>query len=198
MKDKSATSVHMGDDRCGLDVGDVLHQLHKAQEHLKVLIDQNDNLKTGNLDLLNRCSLLELKIKNLEGGYAESSKGLSFSNLRAHRDSLQAAARKIKSYMKYRASKSKLKRDARIIETSGMFDSDWYLESYPDVRMENFEAMDHFIKHGAFEGRDPCSYFSIEEYLRANPDLRRSQVNPLVHYLKNTTRSKYRNRAKKR
>jgi hypothetical protein len=42
----------------------------------------------------------------------------------------------------------------RIVPTP-LFDSDWYLRSYPDVRQSGFDPFLHFMSSGDRDGRSP-------------------------------------------
>src|SRR5688572_8388061 len=74
-------------------------------------------------------------------------------------------------------------RTARIIHASGLFDSAWYLETYPDVAARKVDPLQHYIRHGAREGRDPNRLFSSSWYLASNADVTESGLNPLVHFV---------------
>lgn len=70
-----------------------------------------------------------------------------------------------------------------LIERSDLFDSEWYLERYPDIARAGLDPLEHFIRNGAAEGRSPGPQFDAKWYLRQNPDVARSGGNPLAHYL---------------
>lgn len=74
--------------------------------------------------------------------------------------------------------------EARLVRTSGLFDSDWYLAHNPDVAQAGVNPLIHYIQHGGFEGRDPSSSFSSAWYLEAYEDVKIASINPLVHFLK--------------
>lgn len=74
-------------------------------------------------------------------------------------------------------------RAARIIRASGLFDSAWYLEAYPDVAARKVDPVDHYVRHGVREGRDPNRLFSSNWYLANNPDVTQSGLNPLAHFV---------------
>jgi GT2 family glycosyltransferase len=74
--------------------------------------------------------------------------------------------------------------DLHSIESSNVFDRDWYLQSYADVRYAGIDPILHYLRYGADEGRDPSPYFKTDRYLWQNPDVRAAGGNPLVHYLK--------------
>ena len=70
-----------------------------------------------------------------------------------------------------------------VIKESGMFDEDWYRDFYPDVAASQMDPIDHYLRYGAAEGRDPNPYFSSSRYLQANHDVWMAGVNPLLHYI---------------
>jgi ubiquinone/menaquinone biosynthesis C-methylase UbiE len=70
-----------------------------------------------------------------------------------------------------------------LVACSGMFDADFYLQSYPDVAEAAVDPLNHYLTHGAAEGRNPSLLFDTALYLQQNPDVAASNVNPLVHYL---------------
>lgn len=56
-----------------------------------------------------------------------------------------------------------------------------YLARNPDV--EGLSALEHFVRHGAIEGRSPHPLFDVGYYWRQRPDVRAAGVNPLRHFL---------------
>ncbi|MCB8879779.1 hypothetical protein ACELLULO517_06000 [Acidisoma cellulosilytica] len=69
------------------------------------------------------------------------------------------------------------------IEASGLFDVDFYLASYPDVRGDGQDPLTHFLDFGWREGRRPNAYFDptwyCGQYLNRTTGI---EINPLVHY----------------
>lgn len=63
------------------------------------------------------------------------------------------------------------------------FDADWYLKIHPDVTALGFEALPHYIKHGAREGRSPGPGFNAGWYAQRYPDVASSGLDALSHYL---------------
>jgi hypothetical protein len=85
----------------------------------------------------------------------------------------------------WRAYKRMLSRLRRLLHGKKMnplFDREWYLEQYPDVRAGELDPYDHYLRHGAAEGRDPSPLFDTDWYLQQNLDVRESGANPLVHF----------------
>jgi hypothetical protein len=66
---------------------------------------------------------------------------------------------------------------------AGFFDADWYLSRYPDIVDSGHEPLQHFVRHGAAEGRDPNRFFDSAWYLAHYADVASSGQLPLLHYL---------------
>ena len=64
-----------------------------------------------------------------------------------------------------------------------LFHSGYYLERNPDVAQAGMVAIDHYIRYGGTEGRDPHPLFNTSYYLGQNPDVAASGMNPLLHYV---------------
>ncbi len=76
------------------------------------------------------------------------------------------------------------KRLVNLLRDSGLFDEAWYLAEYPDVAEAGIDPIQHYLRYGASEGRNPSSKFDTAFYLTTNPDIVQAEVNPLVHYLR--------------
>ncbi|WP_336275057.1 glycoside hydrolase family 99-like domain-containing protein [Vreelandella indica] len=81
--------------------------------------------------------------------------------------------------MRYRQNKHQREQIAQ----SGLFDPNWYLMHNPDVQSQGLDALTHFQRYGAFEGRDPSPQFSTLAHLAHHPELMGNHQNPLLHYL---------------
>lgn len=68
------------------------------------------------------------------------------------------------------------------LQESTLFDADYYLQRYPDVKNADIEPVVHYIRFGAAEGRDPSDRFSTSGY-RFVHELPESE-NPLIHRLR--------------
>jgi lipopolysaccharide biosynthesis protein len=73
---------------------------------------------------------------------------------------------------------------AKLVAASPLFDREWYLERYPDVREARVDPALHYVVHGAAGYRDPGPRFDTGWYLAYYSDIGTSGVNPLVHYLR--------------
>jgi GT2 family glycosyltransferase/glycosyltransferase involved in cell wall biosynthesis len=66
---------------------------------------------------------------------------------------------------------------------AGFFDPDWYRSRYPDIAAAGHEPLQHFVHHGAAEGRNPNRFFDGAWYLAHYPDVASTGQLPLLHYL---------------
>jgi len=73
--------------------------------------------------------------------------------------------------------------DYIVIQQSGLFDKEWYLSTYEDVKNDRADPILHYMLHGYYEGRDASLSFSTLRYISYYPDVRRAGANPLLHFL---------------
>ncbi len=66
---------------------------------------------------------------------------------------------------------------------ASVFDPVHYLDRYPDIALAGIDPLDHYLRRGWMEGRDPSPLFWTEWYLRRHPDVATSGRDPLQHYL---------------
>lgn len=71
---------------------------------------------------------------------------------------------------------------ADIIRAAGVFDEGFYRELYPDVASSGMDPIEHYLRSGAAEGRNPSRYFDTRYYLNNNRDVAKKRLNPLVHF----------------
>ena len=72
---------------------------------------------------------------------------------------------------------------AEVSELASLFDSAFYLRSYPDVAASGMDPLVHYLTVGVSERRDPNPLFDTSFYLATNPDVEMAGVDPLLHYL---------------
>jgi hypothetical protein len=65
---------------------------------------------------------------------------------------------------------------------TGIFDPEWYLLRYPDVRKSGMNAFWHFVMYGVYEGRSPHGLFTEDNYKLLNPDISGGGA---MHYITN-------------
>lgn len=75
-------------------------------------------------------------------------------------------------------------RDKELILSSQLFDQNWYLKQNPELAEQDVDPALHYLRHGAYEGRQPSQLFDSFFYLTNNSDVSMAGVNPLVHFLK--------------
>jgi GT2 family glycosyltransferase len=74
-------------------------------------------------------------------------------------------------------------RDLASLQGCPLFDAEWYLARYTDVRESGADPLVHYLLFGGFEARDPHPLFLSKWYMRQYPDVAASGINPLLHYL---------------
>lgn len=74
--------------------------------------------------------------------------------------------------------------DLEAIRNSGLFDADWYVEQYPDVKVLGIDPLEHYLWLGGQLKRNPSPKFDSASYLAANPDVARGRMNPLLHLVR--------------
>lgn len=89
------------------------------------------------------------------------------------------------SLQRYRTNITKKQLSDKIyLQETGLFDSFWYLMTYPDVADAGMDAIEHFVRFGVTEKRNPTDFFDLEFYLNRYQDVSKSSMNPFIHYLK--------------
>lgn len=63
------------------------------------------------------------------------------------------------------------------------FDVGYYLTHNPDVIGASMSPVQHYLRHGWQEGRDPAPWFSTRDYLSQYPDVVEAGLNPFHHFL---------------
>jgi len=117
------------------------------------------------------------RLKMLEAQFAVLSNEIEF----IRQDSFFARLRRTLTAWR------QLRRNRQILASSGLFDSDWYLQRYDDVRQANKDPIVHYLRFGAAEGRDPSERFDTAAYVREHPEIAATRQNPLLHYLRQQT-----------
>jgi hypothetical protein len=74
--------------------------------------------------------------------------------------------------------------ELKLLKSSGLFDEEWYLAENEDVAKKGIDPVEHFLSHGAVEGRNPSPAFSLQQYLEMNPDVAAAGINPFIHFVK--------------
>lgn len=75
-----------------------------------------------------------------------------------------------------------LEQEMSALRDSGLFESGWYLASYPDVSYAGTEPLEHFCLFGWRERRNPNRQFDAEWYIQTYGELI-GDLNPLLDYV---------------
>lgn len=65
-----------------------------------------------------------------------------------------------------------------------LFDSEWYLKHNSDLTSLTTSPLNHFVKLGWREGRNPHPLFNTKWYLAQNPDIAQANIDPFEHFIK--------------
>ncbi|MBT3136480.1 hypothetical protein KL866_15500 [Alteromonas sp. ALT199] len=180
--------------------------LRIKRQELKELGENNRKLQDENVILQNR---FETQLAHLKKLHERESKKVNIENrqlsgklatvsyqlieaekqLDIIQDSFlykaSAPVRALKNILKRDSSyKDKLFEEKYLLEESEYFDSAWYLETYKDVKQSEFNACEHYLLHGAAEGRKPSLDFDTDWYQRTYEDVKESGMNPLIHFIR--------------
>jgi hypothetical protein len=120
----------------------------------------------------------------LKAPEAERRQGRSTRLWKVVRKSVLAVGKSLGIARKGDTEHQNLRRHIELLAASGLFDRNWYLAAYPDVAKSGINPAEHYLRHGADEGRDPGPRFSTSKYLNRHPDVARAGMNPLLHYVK--------------
>ncbi len=72
----------------------------------------------------------------------------------------------------------------KAITESCLFDAQYYLDKYHDVKKSSHDPLIHFLRHGHKENRQPNPFFDTKFY-RKNYLSNNNDINPLYHYIIN-------------
>jgi len=92
----------------------------------------------------------------------------------------QAEDRRAQNTSLSRPTRAHISRVSKII--AGVFDPVWYLTQNPDVAATGMDPLEHYIRFGANEERNPNPLFFSSWYIARNPEVLESGVNPLQHF----------------
>ncbi len=68
------------------------------------------------------------------------------------------------------------------VKESGLFDKEWYVSSYPDLKVVS-DPLKHFLLSGWKEKRNPGPDFDTAWYIDQNPELKDMHINPLIYHI---------------
>jgi hypothetical protein len=68
-------------------------------------------------------------------------------------------------------------------EARRLFEPDYYLTHYPDILAQGRATLEHFIRFGSNEYRNPNAWFNTYWYVHEYPEARQSRLTAFEHYL---------------
>ncbi|MCJ2016302.1 glycosyltransferase [Methylobacterium sp. E-065] len=83
----------------------------------------------------------------------------------------------------YKEGQAPIDYNFELIYSSGVFDAEFYVSNYSDVKASGQDALIHYCNLGWQEGRRPNKNFNGEYYVKKYPDVAQSKMNPLVHWI---------------
>lgn len=86
--------------------------------------------------------------------------------------------------------KSVSEKELNSIKESGLFDPDWYLNTYQDVEKVGMDPCFHYLKYGGVLERKPNPLINISEYM-AKKGTSEGKEHPLYSYIKDVECSNY-------
>lgn len=84
---------------------------------------------------------------------------------------------------KRNAGASVMAENVQALKQSEWFDADFYLSNNKDVAEKGIDPVEHYLRYGGFEGRNPSTKFDSSWYLNQYPDVAAANVNPLLHFV---------------
>lgn len=161
---------------------ELAHRQHRMQGLENALAAANNSVNERFRELAVLTQMLEAR----EEGHNTSRGGAAARTSERSKTQANAALLGGITFGKRAKKLRKQRKELELIVQSGLFDADWYLSLYPDVAEDRTSARNpalHYLKFGAFEGRNPSPDFDSQWYLDTNPDVKDSGFNPLVHYV---------------
>ncbi|MBQ5310908.1 MAG: hypothetical protein ILP19_02555, partial [Oscillospiraceae bacterium] len=93
----------------------------------------------------------------------------------------RAEGRQAKKEEMRRISPEELREMRKVISNSGLFSEEYYASQF-DERPAG-DLLDRYIMYGAYEDKDPSTFFDNSYYLGHNKDIKEARLNPLYHYI---------------
>lgn len=83
--------------------------------------------------------------------------------------------------------------DEEVARALAAFDMQYYLARYPDVAARKMDPLEHYMRFGWKEGRDPSPGFSTRNYLDHLSDVLIADTNPFLHWIFQNTQEQLSN-----
>jgi GT2 family glycosyltransferase len=148
----------------------------KYQEQIKKLLENNEQLNRHNQSL-----------RHNHSEYRELQSQIARLNLLVARGAASQTSRVLRGLLHIRQQWQQKLLTIRLrmgqLQPPVLFDSQWYLEQYPDVATSAQQPYLHYLVQGWLEGKNPSPLFDTNSYLARYEDVMLAGINPLVHYL---------------
>lgn len=151
-------------------------EVSKIQKELSKMDSQLVNLEEENRSLILRVH--ELSESNQENLRLLAKSEYDINNIK------KSKVYKMVKVLKKTKNKLYDKLNYRLILKSGLFDTNYYIESNNDVKEQGIDPIKHYMHYGWFEGRNPSRIFNTNFYTETYSDVKESGLNPLIHYIK--------------
>ncbi|QJR81526.1 hypothetical protein CA267_012410 [Alteromonas pelagimontana] len=148
----------------------LLSQLHSAQEELEYRVKKENDTVYKITDLERRLTKYKQKEKCLLNELTWLRTVVRFAHELLWKRSW--------------SFRRKIKKDVQLISERKTFDREFYISSYPDIKFSKLSPEEHYLLHGAYEGRKPSDKFETLYYIHAHADIAQSGVQPIIHFLK--------------
>ncbi|OOE39342.1 hypothetical protein BZG00_10675 [Salinivibrio kushneri] len=189
--EQTIAKVNAEKDAQAVEMDNLACELSKVQARLENAFDQEQKLqqqvKAHNVKVTNITKRHRLLKLDLAKAVAEKQ-SLEKQINRYHSSPLWKVTEPVRNlrHSPKRKRAEALAEQARLIELTDLFDKEWYLQQNPDVASQSdLDPIEHYLRFGAQEGRNPSPQFNTEWYLKTYPDVAESGVNPLVHFIEN-------------
>lgn len=162
--------------------GQLVNQAARSDQSISALETEFASLKADRTALQTHLGTLESHVSTVQSVLAESER--SMQTLEADLRRYASGRFLIKSLAALVAERFGFRYQGDNPGKSELFDANYYLSTYEDVRAAGVNPLQHYLEQGWREGRDPSAGFSTQAYLNRYEDVRLRRINPLVHYLR--------------
>ncbi|EOA5554243.1 glycosyltransferase [Escherichia coli] len=77
----------------------------------------------------------------------------------------------------------RIETEIKDIIKSGLFDAEYYLSMYPDIKLVSEDCIRHYCEIGWHQGLNPSDDFDTNTYLESYVDIKNAGLNPFWHYV---------------
>jgi hypothetical protein len=137
----------------------------------------------------NETAMLVNMLEGQKASYSPALESAQAAKSELEKERVKASALHARGRLRIRdkfATRKNRKRFVKLIQNSGYFDANWYLQSYEDVGSHPVFSKKpalHYLLHGGYEGRNPGPEFNSITYYQRHPEVLVEGINPLLHYL---------------